>query len=198
MKNILIVMGLLLSFIGNSFAGDDDNLSPGEIRKGSSPYDGKRFAWMEPGSLFDKDNSPGLFRIGAVWDERHGEKLHIIVNFPVGKSLSPTELAKTTGVLKVKIADKDIELNRVVGSVLIKEEGGISREVKTYIRFDATREILKSILSSNKVSFRLDAANKVYEGNLDVPTGVKNYYKDVKYTAINGLKAFYEEAWGSK
>jgi len=197
MKMSLYIITFMLLTAGNAFAGiGHEHTASGDIASGESYYDGKRFAWLEPGSLFDNDNSPGLFKVGLVWDERYADKLHLIVNFPLGKSMSPTELGKKTGVLKLDMDGKKSELPRVVGSVVIKEEGGFGKEVKTYIRFEVTRQIIKSMLSSKQVHFELDAASKVYKGNLYVPAQVKNYYQDAKYTAINGMKRFYKEVWG--
>lgn len=195
MKKLLFVTALMLLTACQALNGSG---SPGYIERGESLYDGSRFAKLIPGSLFDADNTPSVFRVGLIWDERYGDNLHLIVTVPMGKTVSISELSKSTDRLKVKIAGKEMSLRRVKGSITIQEVNTMNKEYEANIKYKITRQTLESMLASKRVVFRLHAANKSYAGNLYVSTGVQNRYKDVDYTAISGIKRFYKEIWGKQ
>lgn len=195
MKNILFVVALMLLTACQIINGP---ASPGDIETGESMYDGSRFARLVPGSLFDADNTPAVFRVGMIWDERYGDQLQLIVTVPLGKSTPVSELSKNTGKLSVKIDDKEMSLSRVKGSIVVKEVTTINKEYEAYIKYKISRQTIESMLSASSVVFRLNAANRSYEGNLYVAAGAPNRYKRVEYTAINGLKRFYKEILGGK
>lgn len=199
MKNAVFVSVLMLVTACTSFGGPGRGSgSPGYIEKGESLYDGKRFAKLVPASLFDVDNTPGVFRIGLVWDERYGDRLHMIAAFPLGKVTSTTELSQSTKTISLEIDGKAIILPRVKNSIKIVEDHSIGKEYAANIKYKISRQTIKSMLSATRVVFRLQAASKIYKGDLFVPARAKNYYADVSYTAINGLKRFYKEIWGEK
>lgn len=199
MRSILFVFVLTLTTACNTLDGPGRRPgSPGYIEKGESLYDGKRFVKLVPGSLFDADNTPGVFRLGLVWDERYGDHLHLIVTFPLGKVTSTSELRKSTGTLSLKIDGEKSALPRLKNSIKIVEDGSISKEHGVNIKYKISRQTIKTMLSSKSVVLRLDTPGKVYEGRLHVPAKAQNYYKDVNYTAISGLKRFYKEIWGEK
>lgn len=199
MKNLMFVVVLILvtacSAMDGFGRGPD---SAGYVETGASLYDGKKYVRLVPGSLFDADNTPSVFRVGMLWDERYGDQLHLIAAFPLGKVTSTSELSKSTAILKIKIDGKVVILPRVKDSISLKEEHFLGKEYGASIKYKVTRKTIDSMLSSSKVVFRLDAANLHFEGGLHVPAKVKNNYGNVFYTAISGLKRFYTEVWGKQ
>lgn len=199
MKNTMFVIVLMLATACNSLDGPRRGPgSPGYIEKGESLYDGKRFAKLVPGSLFDADNTPGVFRLGLIWDERYGDNLHLIAAFPLGKVTSTSELRKSTEILTVKIDGKKVTLPRVKDSIQIIEDNTISKEHEANIKYKISRQTVKLLLSSKHVVLTLNTPGKVFEGRLHVPAKARNYYEDVYYTALSGLKRFYKEIWGER
>lgn len=144
MRSILFVFVLTLTTACNTLDGPGRRPgSPGYIEKGESLYDGKRFVKLVPGSLFDADNTPGVFRLGLVWDERYGDHLHLIVTFPLGKVTSTSELRKSTGTLSLKIDGEKSALPRLKNSIKIVEDGSISKEHGVNIKYKISRQTIK-------------------------------------------------------
>ena len=172
--------------------------TPGYISKGESQYDGKRFVMLQPASLFDLDNTPSVFRIGLLWDERYADDLQIIVAFPLGEITSTSELASRTEALKINIDGKNISLKRVQGSIMIKEDNTLIKEHEANIKYEINKKMIKSMIAAKQVLFRLDTASKVYDGNLHLQDNKQNHYTNAYYTAENAIKRFYDEVWGQK
>ncbi len=197
-RNILFVIVLILMTACHSL--DSAGHRPGTagfISSGESPYDKKKFAMLAPGSLFDEDNTPGVFKLGLIWDQRYGDDLKLIAAFPLGMTTSTSELSKNTDVLEVEVEGKKFTLPRVKDSIEIKESNAIIKEYGASIKYKITRQVIKLMLSSENVVFTLDAGNKVYKGHLHVPASERNYYRDVYYTAVSGMTRFYEKIWGN-
>lgn len=198
MRNFgLGIMFLLLSgCVGVTGSGKTEG-SAGYLQVGKSVYDGKKYAKLFPGSLFDADDSPSVFRLGLAWDERYGDKVHLLVTFPLHGAMSISDLERSADSLKMKIDGKEVKLERVKNSVLLKEENIIaSREFGAEIRYAGSRSLVESMLAARNVVLQLNAANRLYEGSLKLAAKKKNYYVNAEYTAINGMQRFYQAVWG--
>lgn len=169
----------------------------GYLQTGKSVYDGKRYAKLFPGSLFDADDRPGVFRLGLAWDERYDQNLHLIVSFPLQGSMSIEDIKRSAGSLKVKIDGKEIKLSRATNSVVLKEENIIiTREFNAEIRYAGSKELIESMLAARNVVLQLNAINRMYEGSLRSTGKGRGYYTDVGYMAINGIQRFHKAVWG--
>lgn len=192
-------LGIIVVLLGGCIAvggsGKTEG-SAGYLQVGKSVYDGKLYAKLFPGSLFDADDRPSVFRLGLAWDERHGDKVHLILSFPLHGEMSIADLKHSAGSLKMKIDGREVKLARAKNSVILKEENIlVSREFGAEIRYQGSKTLLESMLAARNVVLQLTAANRIYEGSLRATSKGRAYYANVGYMAINGIQRFQQVAW---
>ena len=192
---ILSVLLITLLLNGLAIAEEDD--SPGNLVTGKAVYDAKRFAMLTPASLFDKDNSPSVFRLGMVWDERYGDEVRLIVTFPITGEVSMDDLQKSAGSFVITVDGKQQKTEKVKGSIILRQKTRVfSKEYEAEIRYQGSRELLQALLKSKQAGFSYILLTKTFATELRVTDKARAHYHDAEYTAINGLNRFYKAAWG--
>ncbi|MDH5445031.1 MAG: hypothetical protein OEY52_05700 [Gammaproteobacteria bacterium] len=196
-KSILSVLFLFLVTTNISQALEGD--TPGKLIKGKAVYDGKRYVLLHPASLFDADSSPSTFRLGVVWDERYGEELRLIIQFPISEQTNMEDLKKSAGTFEISIDGKPEQLTRVKDSIILNRESGVfSKTYDAEIRFTGSRKLLKKILSASNVQFSVNVLLKKHQATLKVTSKSQENFHNREYTAIHGLKRFYKAVWGEE
>lgn len=189
---LFLSISVFFSINGLSSAADD---SAGSLLTGKAVYDEMRYALLYPASLFDLDNSPSVFRLGLVWDERNGDEMRFIVNVPISEQVRMDDLKKSADTFKVVIDGREVKLTRVKNSILRKELGGFSKTYEAEIRYTGSKKLVDQMLAAKNVEFSITVLMKKFLATLKI--GGKNQSLHKKdYVAINGMKRFRHAAWG--
>ncbi len=194
-----MLMMLSLTVLGTGLVAAKSDDSPGSLLTGKAVYDGKRYAMLSPASLFDADNTPSVFRLGMVWDERYGDAMHFIVTFPIPEQVSMDDLKKSAETFEIKIDGKSKKLERVKNSIILRQESGaFSKTYDAEIRYVGSRQLVETMLKAGNVEFFLHVGLKKYKTTLKAKSKGKDHKEDREYTAINGLQRFHKAAWGGE
>ena len=195
-KVFFLISSLVLG-MGTVSALEGDE--PGNLLLGKAVYDGKRYALLSPGSLFDADSSPSAFRVGVVWDERYGEELRLIITFPISEQVNMDDLKNSADTFDIKIDGKSVKLPRVKNSIILHKESGVfSKSYDAEIRYTGSKQLVEKILAAGKVEFNVQVLLKKHSASLKVTSKKQEHFHDRDYTAINGLKRFYKSVWGGE
>ena len=191
----IVMIAIAAGFLATSHAAEIDD-SPGRLLTGKAVYDAKRFAKLFPASLFDKDNSPSLFRLGIVWDERYGDEVKLIVTFPITGEVSMEDLKKSAGSFQIRLDGKPTKPERVRNSIILRQKTKVfSKEYEAEISYLSSRKYVEALLAAELVEFEFHILAKSYETTLKVTDKARVHYHDANYTAINGFKRFQKAVW---
>lgn len=195
--NLMVLMIVALMVLGNGLVMAEEDDSPGHLWTGKAVYDAKRFAKLYPGSLFDADSSPGVFRLGMVWDERYGDEIKFIVTFPITGEVSMDDLKKSADTFVITLDGKETKPERIRNSIILRQKTKVfSKEYEAEISYLSSRKFLESMLAATDVNFKINVVATKYSASLKVKDKARLHYHDAEYTAINGIKRFHKAVWG--
>lgn len=192
MKDIMILL-FTLAIAGCAIIKESSYHAgaPGYLDVQMSEKDKIKHVYLKPASLFDSDDSVGVFRLGFFWMPKMGDAVDFIVSIPVEWD-SDFELIKNNiRDLLIVIGNKKIHLKKAKNAFTVKEKDIVIRkEYRVQYRYRGSKKLLVSMIGGGNVNVQLSTPDKLYVGQFDLNGKYRERYKSNRHNAYNGASRF--------